>query len=133
VTTDQKPATQACYEAGCHDYTDPVVVRQSTWLFLLFQRAEVAIIFCRRCGAYVWAGWSEDETSGPGGAVTPSDEAGPVLRPIAPGSDTTSGAVESAGLPPATSISPGQETGGANRCSRRGSSPAAPDDRKATA
>jgi hypothetical protein len=50
---DQKPVTQACYEAGSHDYTEPVIVKGS-WPF----REQVAVIFCRRCGGWVSAGWS---------------------------------------------------------------------------
>lgn len=53
----------ACVEAGCHDYTDPVVVRQG-W-HLLHASAEVAISFCRRCGATLVCGWSNEVPPAP--------------------------------------------------------------------
>lgn len=48
----------ACRTAGCHDFTDPVIVRQGA--HLLHGSMEVAVIFCRRCGAYIHLGWTQE-------------------------------------------------------------------------
>lgn len=48
----------ACRKAGCHDFTEPIIVRQGWHLF--HASVEVAVIFCRRCGAGVHLGWTEN-------------------------------------------------------------------------
>jgi hypothetical protein len=60
-STQPEPGLEsnACREAGCHDYTEPVVVR--TGPHLLSPSAEAAVVFCRRCGARLVAGWTGTE------------------------------------------------------------------------
>lgn len=57
-----KGEQRACREAGCHDFTEPVIVRQGA--HVLHASVEVAVSFCRRCGAVISLGWHDGGDGG---------------------------------------------------------------------